>query len=78
MEVWVIVQIASAVMCLAAYAMAQTGRWDRLKWQFLSANMVGSAGLFLTAFTAGQFGFVVLECFWFFFTVLPVLKKKFK
>jgi hypothetical protein len=58
------VQIAGALLILAAYAAAQAGRLDPHSLVYLVLNLVGSVVLAILAAIESQFGFLLLEAAW--------------
>jgi hypothetical protein len=58
------VQVAGAVLILAAYVLAQLRVLDPRAWAYLWPNLVGSAALTADAWLGGQWGFVLLEGAW--------------
>ena len=58
------VQIAGALLILAAYAAAQLGVLDQLSRVYLVLNLVGSALLAVLAWQEEQLGFLLLEAVW--------------
>jgi len=59
-----LIQIAGAVLILAAYTGAQLRRLDQHSPGYLWANLVGSGVLAALAWLEGQWGFVLLESVW--------------
>ena len=59
-----LVQIAGALLILAAYAGAQLGRLDQHAISYLVLNLVGSAILAVLAAIDSQYGFFLLETVW--------------
>jgi hypothetical protein len=58
------VQIAGAMLILAAYAAAQFGRLDQSSRLYLVLNLVGSTILAVLAWYEEQLGFLLLEGVW--------------
>ena len=58
------VQIAGALLILAAYAAAQFGVLDQLSRPYLVLNLLGSALLAVLAWREEQLGFLLLEAVW--------------
>ena len=58
------VQIAGALLILAAYTAAQFGMLDQNSRLYLVLNLVGSAILAVLAWYEEQFGFLLLEGVW--------------
>jgi hypothetical protein len=59
-----VVQIAGALLILAAFAGAQAGRLDQRSTSYLSLNLLGSAILAALAAAESQYGFLLLEGVW--------------
>jgi hypothetical protein len=59
-----LVQIAGALLILAAFALAQRGSLDQRSLAYLVPNLVGSAVLAVDAYLASEWGFVLLEGAW--------------
>ena len=59
-----VIQIAGALLILAAFAGAQAGRLDQRSPSYLLLNLVGSAILAYLALQTQQWGFVLLETVW--------------
>ena len=59
-----VIQIVGALLILAAFAGVQFERLDPTSRLYLTLNLVGSAILTVLAFTASQWGFVLLEAVW--------------
>jgi hypothetical protein len=57
-------QVAGALLILAAYAAAQLGRLDQRSRAYLLLNLVGSAILAVLAAIDHQWGFLLLESVW--------------
>ena len=58
------VEVAGAVLVLAAYALAQSGRLPRDGAPYLLLNLVGSGVLALLAARERQWGFLLLNGAW--------------
>jgi Flp pilus assembly protein TadB len=59
-----VIQIAGALMILAAFAAAQFGMLDQSSRVYLVLNLVGSAILAVLAYAEEQLGFLLLEVVW--------------
>lgn len=59
-----LVQIAGALLILAAYAASQLGAMDPRSRGYLALNLLGSAILAVLAWNQRQWGFLLLECVW--------------
>ncbi len=59
-----VVQIAGALLILAAFAALQAGRIDASSRLYLVLNLVGSVILAVLAFYEDQWGFLLLEGAW--------------
>lgn len=59
-----LVQIVGALLILAAYAGAQTGRLDQRSLTYLWLNLFGAIVLAVLAAVESQFGFLLLESVW--------------
>lgn len=59
-----LVQIIGALLILAAYAGAQTGRLDQRSLTYLWLNLLGSIVLAVLAAVESQYGFLLLEGVW--------------
>jgi hypothetical protein len=59
-----VIQLAGAVLILAAFAGAQVGWLGHKSVGYLLTNMVGSAGLAVVAVPGRQWGFLLLEGSW--------------
>ena len=59
-----VVQVAGALMILAAFAAAQFERLDTQSTAYLVLNLVGSAVLTVLAAVERQYGFLLLEAVW--------------
>ena len=59
-----VVQIAGALLILAAFAALQAGRIDSGSRLYLVLNLVGSAILAVLALVEDQWGFLLLETAW--------------
>jgi hypothetical protein len=60
----VLVQITGALLILAAFAAAQSGRLDPHARSYLGLNLVGSAILAFDAWHGQEWGFLILEAVW--------------
>ena len=58
------VQVAGALLILAAFAAAQFGRLDQRSRAYLWLNLLGSAILAVLAYVESQWGFLLLETVW--------------
>ena len=59
-----LLQIASALLLLAAFALAQLRVLDQRSYAYLLLNLAGSAILAVLAFDERQWGFLLLEGAW--------------
>ncbi|CAN5124295.1 MAG: CBU_0592 family membrane protein [Thermoleophilaceae bacterium] len=59
-----LVQVAGALLILAAFAAAQFGRLDQHSRAYLVLNLVGSGVLAVLAYVESQWGFLLLEVVW--------------
>jgi hypothetical protein len=59
-----LVQVAGALLILAAYAGAQLGRMNQHGVVYLVLNVIGSAVLAVLATIDLQYGFILLEAVW--------------
>jgi uncharacterized membrane protein len=59
-----VIQIVGAILILAAFTAVQVDRMRPDSRLYLALNLVGSAILAILAFTASQWGFVLLEGVW--------------
>jgi hypothetical protein len=59
-----VVQVAGAVLVLAAFAAGQVGYLRQDSYPYLLLNLVGSAVLAELAYEQGQVGFLLLEGVW--------------
>jgi hypothetical protein len=69
-----VVQIAGAVLILAAYAAAQFHYVDQDSLSYLVLNLVGSVILAVLAYAESQWGFLLLEGVWAIVTAWSLLK----
>ncbi len=58
------VQIAGALLILAAFVLAQFRIFDMTSYRYLVPNLVGAAVLTVDASVERQWGFVLLEAVW--------------
>jgi hypothetical protein len=58
------VQVAGALIILAAFAAAQAGRLDVHSCTYLVPNLVGAGVLAIDAWREQQWGFLLLEAAW--------------
>ena len=58
------IQVAGALMILAAFVLVQLRRLEPSTWAYLWLNFVGSAVLAVDAFLGGEIGFLLLEGVW--------------
>jgi hypothetical protein len=68
-------QIAGALMILAAYGAAQARLLDPQSWTYLVLNLVGSALLAVLAYVEDQLGFLLLEGVWALISVGGILAR---
>jgi hypothetical protein len=59
-----VVQVAGALLILAAYAAAQFGWLDQYSLSYLVLNLIGAAILAVLAWFETQWGFLLLETVW--------------
>ena len=59
-----IVQVFGAMLVLAPFVLAQTGRMTTTSRAYLALNLVGAAILAVDAATDAQIGFLLLEGVW--------------
>jgi len=64
MSAILVVQIAGALLILAAFALSQAGRLDPRSYVYLLLNATGSAILAVLALQDQRWGFVLLEGVW--------------
>lgn len=67
-------EVAGAVLVLAAYILAQTGRLPRDGTPYLLLNLIGSGTLALLAARDRQWGFLLLNGCWALITLGAVVK----
>lgn len=59
-----LLQMTGALLVLAGFALAQTGRLDPASRGYLLLNLAGSLVLAIVAYRGAQWGFLVLEASW--------------
>jgi hypothetical protein len=59
-----VVQVAGALLILAAYTAAQFDYLDQHSRSYLVLNLIGAAVLAVLAFVEEQWGFLLLETVW--------------
>jgi hypothetical protein len=59
-----LVQVAGALLILAAFVLAQARVVDQHGYAYLVPNAIGSSVLCVLAFLSSQWGFVLLEGVW--------------
>lgn len=59
-----VLSVLGAVLILAAFALSQSGKWDRRHPLYNLANLIGSALLAVIAVMEKQMGFILLEGVW--------------
>jgi hypothetical protein len=59
-----LIQVAGALLILAAFAAAQFGRLDQHSLTYLWLNLIGSVILAVLAYVESQWGFLLLETVW--------------
>ncbi len=64
MSATVVVQIAGALLIVAAFALSQANRLDPRSYAYLLLNVTGSAILAVLAVQEQRWGFVLLESVW--------------
>jgi hypothetical protein len=63
-SVELVVEVAGALMILAAFALNQFAGLDRHGFPYLALNLVGAAILAVVAAVHGQWGFLLLQGVW--------------
>ena len=71
-----VIQVIGALMVLASYAAAQTGRWSTDDPVYLWLNMIGSTILAVLAAISSNWGFLLLEGVWAIVTAKSLLKRR--
>ena len=71
-----VIQVIGAMMILAAYAAAQTGRWSTDAPIYLWLNEVGSVILAVLAAISQNWGFLLLESVWAIVTAHSLLTRR--
>jgi hypothetical protein len=64
MSGWLALQIAGALLILAAFALSQINLLDSRSYPYLLLNLAGGVILAVLAFQARRWGFVLLEGVW--------------
>lgn len=64
LSVELVVEVAGALMILAAFALNQFAGLDRHGFPYLGLNLVGAAILAVVAAVHGQWGFLLLQGVW--------------
>lgn len=59
-----VVSVVGAMLILLAFALSQTGKWNRQHPMYNLTNLVGSALLAIIAVIEIQIGFILLEVTW--------------
>lgn len=59
-----LIQVAGALLILAAFALLQANRIGPKNAYYLAANLIGSATLAALAYADAQWGFLILEGAW--------------
>jgi hypothetical protein len=71
-----VVQLAGALLVLAAFALAQAGLLDGRSGRYLVANVAGACVLAVDAWLEGQLGFLVLEATWALVSALSLVTRR--
>ena len=70
-----VLQVIGAVLILAGFALAQTGKVSVEATSYLIVNLVGSALLGVLAYQDRDWGFVLLEVVWGLVSLWALVKK---
>ena len=70
-----IIQVAGALLILAAYIGGQFGRLDGTSWSYLVLNLAGSIVLAVLAWLDADYGFLLLEGVWAIVTTWSIIAK---
>jgi hypothetical protein len=71
-----LVQVAGALLILAAYVMGQLGRLDPSTVLYQVLNLIGSTILTILAVYERQWGFFLLECVWAIVSLIALIQLK--